>query len=590
MGSEANAKKENSIALGNGAKTEATDSVAIGNKASSHQNGVVIGANAKGDGKYNTVIGDSAHGHTEGTTAIGYKAEAGANGGAYAFAAGYEAKALNSSGVAIGKSSKANSKWSVAIGQDATAGEDNDKQNSQVAIGVNTAATGDDAIAIGLRSKAKGEYAISLGADNKNEAKLGTIVGRDNEIKASAAGTVVLGHSVKNVTNANNVILGNESADSAQKNLANALDIVTEGSTLTYKNFAGTAAGVVSVGSKGKERQIHHVSAGEFSVDSTDAVNGSQLYAVAQNAANTAATAVTVLGGDAAVSPDGKLTMSNIGGTNKNTLHDAISNVRGKANDAAAAAALAGQYAANTAGTAATVLGGDAAVSPDGKLTMSNIGGTNENTIHDAISNVRGKANDAAAAAALADQHAGNTAATAVTVLGGDAAVSSDGKLTMSNIGGTNENTLHDAIYSVRTKTDTAVNIIHNKLNNMDNRINKVGAGAAALAALHPMDMDNKFSVAAGFGNYQNANALALGLFYRPAENVMLSAGGSMGNGENLINMGVTFALDKGQGVVSNKVAMARKIDILERENAAKDARIQSLEARLAAIETALKK
>ncbi|WGE90559.1 YadA family autotransporter adhesin [Actinobacillus genomosp. 1] len=370
MGLEANAKKSNSIAIGNGAKTEATDAVAIGNKASSHMNSVVIGSNTKGYGKYNTVIGDSASGQTEGTTAIGYKAEAGASGGAYALAAGYEAKALNSSGVAVGYKSKAQSQWSVAIGQGATAGENNENQNSQIAIGLNAGATGDDAIAVGLRSKANGEYGISLGADNKNDAKLGVIIGRENEIKDSAKGTIVLGHSVKNVTNANNVILGNESADSAKKDLADAVEIATEGKTLTYSSFKGTAAGVVSVGAAGKERQIHHVALGEVSADSTDAINGSQLYSVALNAANTAATVVKVLGGNANVATDGKITMTDIGGTGKNSVHEAIEASITKVND--------GQNAVMK------ILSGSD-LKPNGKLEMSNIGGTGKDNVNDAI-------------------------------------------------------------------------------------------------------------------------------------------------------------------------------------------------------------
>ena len=131
--------------------------------------------------------------------------------------------------------------------------------------------------------------------------------------------------------------------------------------------------------------------------------------------------------------------------------------------------------------------------------------------------------------------------------------------------------------------TGAGLEEVTRRISNVDSKVNKVGAGAAALAALHPMDTDGKFSMAAGFGNYRDANAMALGLFYRPNDRVMFSMGGSLGNGENMINAGVSFALDK--GVTTSKAAMARKI-------AAQDEKITSLEgqnARQAAEIAALK-
>ena len=94
-----------------------------------------------------------------------------------------------------------------------------------------------------------------------------------------------------------------------------------------------------------------------------------------------------------------------------------------------------------------------------------------------------------------------------------------------------------------------------------------LSAGAAALAALHPIDMDNKFGMGLGYGNYRNASAMSMGLFYRPQDNLMFSVGGSMGNGENMVNAGVTIALDK--GVSTSKAVMDRNIRTLSEENAA---------------------
>lgn len=102
-----------------------------------------------------------------------------------------------------------------------------------------------------------------------------------------------------------------------------------------------------------------------------------------------------------------------------------------------------------------------------------------------------------------------------------------------------------------------------NSINRLDNKVNKVGAGAAALASLHPLDFDpdDKLTFAAGFGNYQGENAVALGAFYRPDEKVMFSMAGNMGNGENMINAGVSFALDRTYKTTTSKAVMAKKIE-----------------------------
>ena len=135
-----------------------------------------------------------------------------------------------------------------------------------------------------------------------------------------------------------------------------------------------------------------------------------------------------------------------------------------------------------------------------------------------------------------------------------------------------------------------AINNVSNEISRVDSRMKKGLAGAAALAALHPIDTDDKFTMGLGYGNYRNAHAGAIGVFYRPTEKIMLSVGGAMGNGENMINAGLSFALDKGKGFGTSKAVMARKINDLTAENAAQAAKIETLEARLAAIESKLEK
>ena len=118
-----------------------------------------------------------------------------------------------------------------------------------------------------------------------------------------------------------------------------------------------------------------------------------------------------------------------------------------------------------------------------------------------------------------------------------------------------------------------------NSLNKLDNRINRVGAGAAALAALHPLDFDpdDKWDFAAGYGNYRGANAAAVGLYYRPNEDTMFSIGGSFGGGENMINAGVSLKIGRGSHVSNSRVAMAKEIRDLRQALADQAAEIAQL-------------
>ena len=111
-------------------------------------------------------------------------------------------------------------------------------------------------------------------------------------------------------------------------------------------------------------------------------------------------------------------------------------------------------------------------------------------------------------------------------------------------------------------KTNQTINNIGGAVNELGTRVNRVGAGAAALAALHPLDFDpdDKWDVAAGYGNYKDAHAVSVGAFYRPNEDTMFSVGGSFGGGENMVNAGVSVKLGQGNHVSTSKVAMAKEI------------------------------
>jgi len=124
-----------------------------------------------------------------------------------------------------------------------------------------------------------------------------------------------------------------------------------------------------------------------------------------------------------------------------------------------------------------------------------------------------------------------------------------------------------------------AINNVGNEVNRLDSRMKKGLAGAAALAALHPMDFDpdDKLTFAAGVGNYRGQNAAAIGAFYRPDEKVMFSVGGTVGNGENMVNAGVSFALDRVNRVTTSRTAMAHEIVELKKHIAHQDSQIAQL-------------
>ncbi len=126
-----------------------------------------------------------------------------------------------------------------------------------------------------------------------------------------------------------------------------------------------------------------------------------------------------------------------------------------------------------------------------------------------------------------------------------------------------------------------------NRISKLGNRINKVGAGAAALAALHPMDFDpdDKWSFAAGYGNYAGENAAAIGAYYRPDEKVMFSVGGTVGNGENMVNAGISFALDRTNHVSNSRTALAREVIDLRSQLVEMGAKMAKMEAMLGVID-----
>ena len=153
------------------------------------------------------------------------------------------------------------------------------------------------------------------------------------------------------------------------------------------------------------------------------------------------------------------------------------------------------------------------------------------------------------------------------------------GAITETSTDAVNGSQLYDTNTHI-TNVENQVISNSNRINQLGNRVNKVGAGAAALAALHPMDFDpdDKLTFSAGYGNYGGENAAAIGAYYRPDEKVMFSVAGTVGNGENMVNAGVSFALDRTNHVSNSRTALAREVIDLRGQLAVMGAKMAKME------------
>lgn len=162
----------------------------------------------------------------------------------------------------------------------------------------------------------------------------------------------------------------------------------------------------------------------------------------------------------------------------------------------------------------------------------------------------------------------------------------SDGKVEKDSKDAINGGQLHQAKADINNRIDGVENQVisnTNRINKLGSRVNKVGAGAAALAALHPMDFDpdDKLTFSAGYGNYAGENAAAIGACYRPDEKVMFSVAGTVGNGENMVNAGISFALDRTNHVSNSRTALAREVIDLRGQLAVMGAKMAKMEKAL---------
>ena len=654
IGSSAHAGGVGGIAIGKEAGTigAKTGAVAIGINAQAASNSIVMGQNAIADAAQTVAIGYGAKSHSGYGAAIGAFAEVGSN--SYGLALGGYSRVGNSAkkSIAIGTSGrgytegrtevKDGASYSIAMGGKTTVGEN---AVQSVAIGGYQAIVGDNAkysTAIGTFSDiaANVEHGTAVGYNTNVDANYGTALG--NGASANGEWSTALGASTNAKQQATAVgsnaqaLAGNSVAVGVNSSVAEGADYsvalgtsskVEEGDAFTttdledFKKKLGdtynaawniTSAdgtlGVVSVGAKGKERRLVNVARGRIDADSTDAVNGSQLYGLASDLnekftyLDDKINKISITGDDninvskpadgeggtetpgtGSTSPSFDITMSDnpqFGGhADDGQGHAANGSVTvvGTGTDGTAHKVVVDGATGTVSGLSNTEWDWNKYGKPaeeggyagsTNAATESQLQGALEGTVqYDRDEN-------------------GNVDKTNVTLnKGGDSVTIHNVAAGTADTDAVNVSQLNQAWDQINNNT-TAITNIGNKVGELDSRIDEVGAGATALAALHPLDFDpdDKWDFAAGYGNYRGENAVAIGAFYRPNEDTMFSVGGTVGNGDNMVNAGVSFKLGQGNNVSTSRVAMAKEIKSMRDIVAKQDAQIQKLTAMVNAL------
>ena len=475
--------------------------------------------------------------------------------------------------------------------------------------------------------------ALVLGNKRKLSSAGGSIIlgSGDNPITTNVSDVVSIGHNA-NVTAAGGVALGSSSVASVDKGVIGYDASGTDHSNDTTGTWKSTAA-AVSVGkaatptSAAVTRQITNVAAG---TQDTDAVNVAQLKKAVAGAADGNDTLVS---GSNGLSLSGKTLSMSVKDTAGNEVTGSVdlSSVA-DGNDKLVsdnnALTLDGKkLSMSVKDTAGNEVKGSvdleklaAAIDTDTTYTMS--GEENaDNTTTIKLKGSDGK--ESKVTVATKDTRntvkAGEnvTLATAANTFGGTeytVNVKADGKVENGSTKIVSGNTVYhethvknDGNYVKKensagdnltildkqvgknttniTNLGNTINNLNGKLGTLDNRISKVGAGAAALAALHPLDFDphDKWDIAAGFGNYRNASAAAVGLFYRPNERTMMSLGWTMGEDRNMINAGISVKLGRGDVYTRySKVEMANRIEAQNKRINDMESELEELKAQIA--------
>ena len=398
--------------------------------------------------------------------------------------------------------------------------------------------------------------ALVLGNKRKLAGANGSVIlgSGDSVVTTNVENAVSIGHNA-NVQKAGGVALGSGSVASVDKGVAGYDPSTKATSTDTSSTWKATEA-AVSVGdtSKGITRQITGVAAGAAD---TDAVNVAQLKKVEAKAEAAEKKHTTVKAGDYATVTEGTNAdggkeytvsgpkMESTDGTVKIT--DKVENGKKVGyNLSVDTSSLGIEKTKVEAGDNVTV-------------TSKKTGNTTTYTVN---------AKDTVVTGGTATYAANGTGSATLINNDGTTATITGLKDRYTSSAALDGNTLNftrndGSTYSVSGIASTQdIKNVTNKVGELGTRVNRAGAGAAALAALHPLDFDpdDKWDVAAGYGNYKDAHAVAVGAFYRPNEDTMFSVGGSFGGGENMVNAGVSVKLGQGNHVSTSKVAMAKEI------------------------------
>lgn len=599
IGNEAKAKDGDGVAIGQKASASVQGSIAIGNTATASElEAIAIGRDAAASGKDSIAIGSDTKATQRYSVAIGndidFTAEAGTAVGQQAYASAIDATAIgHMTNVNLDKD------WKKAH-----PGEWRNAGKNSTAIGVSAGSWGDNSTAVGGFSKAEGKNATALGSSSQAKGYLATAIGYKSQ--ANVEYGTALGFSSK-VTAFQGVAIGDFSVADRESGVVGAFAPEGEDSlTRTWK----ANAGAVSVGINGTlTRQITNVAAGS---EDTDAVNVAQLNRAMENVninfvAGEGIVIETVKGNDGTTY---KISTNIIGSETDTDTTTVTSSASGDVGTIDGDTEIANNNIQTgdpvkietvTKPTNFAADEGDAlAISPSETLGIKGDEKKNITTI--TTTNADGKYiqvtlnQDLNVNSVTADSVAANTfKAGATTITNNGLTIEEGPSVTKNGIdaGGkkiTNvaqgdlSKTSMDAVNGSQLH-ETNINVANNsmRINKLGDRVNKVGAGAAALAALHPMDFDpdDKWSFAAGYGNYAGENAAAIGAYYRPDEKVMFSVGGTVGNGENMVNAGISFALDRTNHVSNSRTALAREVIDLRGQLAVMGAKMAKMEKTL---------
>lgn len=374
-----------------------------------------------------------------------------------------------------------------------------------------------------------------------------------------------------NYISAGNTVAGNLSALDAQ--LKNNTDAIADKADKNLSNITDAGKDVI--------RDLANEKAGEL-VDSKLGTITSENYV---NAGNTVNANISKLDEQVKANADAINTkadkdLSNITDAGKNVIKDLASVKAGEVVDAKLGDITSNNYvnAGNTVNANISALDKQMKVNTDnigdtGKLTTAGLG----SNLSDAVVNVNNKVGTADELKALKDAGLGDNLAQAT------AAVNKKADKNAEDI-----KTVNGRVDELGGRVDT----LSGAVSKLDTKVNKVGAGAAALAALHPMefDSDNKLSFAAGVGSYHGASAAAIGAFYRPSEQVMFSIAGNMGNGENMVNAGVSFALDRPSKTPTTKAALVKTVVAQNEQIAALNETVAEQNEKIARLEAMVEK